>query len=392
MRTFLVADEKGVVLVKHADQPDAATLASEGRRLMEAAHPGVARVVESGPTRDGWELRLAHEGVPVSSLRSLSPSLVATIVSQAATTLADLHDRGIVHGRLDASSILWTPSGCAMVCEFGTPPGDRGGLVTPSDDVAALGAIVVEALDRGVLDTNDPRLRRQRRSVAHELALRAVASDAGADPPTRRPPIRRLAGELAQLADTSRRRRRPAAPIARRSASPGGVSVALLPPILALSLVLVVLALRWPAHAARPAPPTPPHTATEVPAGPTLPTAPNPACVATVGSPTRAGDCPNSVAVDGNVVTADGHPYVVGVPGDKLVVGDWDCDGDMAAALLRPSSGEVLVFADFADGATLAATTARSVDGAVDFAFSGVSDGCPSLGVRDGVGVRTHLE
>lgn len=64
--------------------------------------------------------------------------------------------------------------------------------------------------------------------------------------------------------------------------------------------------------------------------------------------------CPVPVAWDGRVLTARFQPgdrtprsYEVGLRGDVLLFGDWDCDGAQSPALYRPSAGEVLYVNSF---------------------------------------------
>ena len=105
-----------------------------------------------------------------------------------------------------------------------------------------------------------------------------------------------------------------------------------------------------------------------------------------------ARTAPAVAYADGIVQTADGK-WDVGQPGDVPAVGDWDCDGTPTLALLRPATGEVFAFVEWATvdhdltgdrlgvveaGATLAVT---DVDG----------DGCDDLVVRTADGRSTTL-
>ena len=46
----------------------------------------------------------------------------------------------------------------------------------------------------------------------------------------------------------------------------------------------------------------------------------------------------------GAVLEHGGHRYVVGAPGDFVQTGDWDCDGEATPAIVRPSTGHVVLF------------------------------------------------
>jgi hypothetical protein len=83
----------------------------------------------------------------------------------------------------------------------------------------------------------------------------------------------------------------------------------------------------------------------------TRPAANRPGCA----TPTRpaadvdADGCPETLVVDGSTIDAGVAQWTLGEPGDLVTVGDWDCDGQASAALLRPASGDVFVFATWAE-------------------------------------------
>jgi hypothetical protein len=85
--------------------------------------------------------------------------------------------------------------------------------------------------------------------------------------------------------------------------------------------------------------------------------------------------------VDGPTVAVDGRRAVVGRPGDVVLVGDWGCEGEPRAAVLRPSTGEVLVYAPLADGAAPALERAERIEGGVDLVAATGADGCAALSV-----------
>jgi hypothetical protein len=68
--------------------------------------------------------------------------------------------------------------------------------------------------------------------------------------------------------------------------------------------------------------------------------------------------------------------YAVGRPGDHLLVGDWDGDGRDAAALYRPSTGEVLRFDRWA--------TVDDPPPVADRQATGITGGSPRLVRLDG--------
>lgn len=88
--------------------------------------------------------------------------------------------------------------------------------------------------------------------------------------------------------------------------------------------------------------------------------APARSCPPTAG-PLQAdvdGDgCPSTVSWKGTVAEVEGRRFELGRPGDALVVGDWDCDGTATPALYRPSTGEVFLFARWADPGPVVSAT-----------------------------------
>ena len=92
------------------------------------------------------------------------------------------------------------------------------------------------------------------------------------------------------------------------------------------------------------------------------------------------------VEVVGNEVRSGGHRWSVGAPGDLVAVGDWDCDGTTTPALVRPSTGRLHVFAEWAvDGAESVAAVGADVP---TDTTSFEPDGCGAARVHTRSGVR----
>ena len=67
------------------------------------------------------------------------------------------------------------------------------------------------------------------------------------------------------------------------------------------------------------------------------------------------------------IVEHQGRSYAIGVRGDLVALGDWDCDGVSTPAIVRPSTGSVALFNDWpAAGQTLSMTVRWRVDSPVD--------------------------
>lgn len=242
----------GRVVKRAADAVAATRLTAEADVLAAGQMPGVVELVglDNGgewPTLmttrvDGPDLGRAHD---------LNLEEAAGVVAAVATTVADLHDLGLVHGAVIPSHILVGPDGGPVLCGFayggraGAPPvataalpdGYRdparapGDPLAPSADVYALGALLgelVSAASRGrgpgalparrVPMPVNRRLRRlvpadrpRRRQAAHRLAtaaLLAVADRATTADPQLRPGARSLASAVGEAVPGARLPRR----------------------------------------------------------------------------------------------------------------------------------------------------------------------------------------
>jgi hypothetical protein len=359
--------DEGTVVVKRASGDDGVeALRREGERLRRAAHPGVVPVVRSGPTADGWELVLSHGGRPLSTCAPLAPAAAGGVAASVASTLADLHDLGIVHGRLDATHVLLGDQGRPVLCGFG----DGATAAGRPDDVAALGRLLSDLLGA----TAEPDLIPERRWRAlrsrpawERRALLAVADLALAEPPERRPSARALAAALADAVPTAG---------ASRVAHPRDPGP---DPIERLR----------PAHAA---PPVPARRTVAAPLGAAALAAGALIVLGvaglrdrsspSVGTRSPAGRITATAApVEGSVITAGGRRYRVGQPGDHLLVDDWRCDGRPVPAILRPSTHEVFVFERWAEAGPVSVPPVVTVAGATQLVSQDRGDGCPELAV-----------
>ena len=192
MYVRLSEDDDGPVVVKAASPAAEQRLRLEADRLARAVHPGVVTVVpglgdDGDPPRA--ELRTRYVGEPVSSWAGTVAS-IAGLGAAVATTLADLHGVGIVHGRIDASHVLVGDDGRPRLCGFSHPGGAE-----PADDIAGLALVLSQLLDRA-RPASGGSLWRRSRGRSGERALRQ-ALDRAADPvPGRRPTARALADAI----------------------------------------------------------------------------------------------------------------------------------------------------------------------------------------------------
>ena len=85
--------------------------------------------------------------------------------------------------------------------------------------------------------------------------------------------------------------------------------------------------------------------------------------------------CPDHVEIAGQFITVDDLTYQVGLPQDRLAVGDWDCDGRATALLLRPSTGELFEFSAWAKpGETAQSELVSTIAEAADLSGERITD------------------
>lgn len=504
-------EDGGPVVVKTASGPDARRLRQERARLTRAVHPGVVALARShtdGPADAGdddegnadddvVELRTSYAGEPVVRW-SGSVAAVAGLGAAVASTLADLHEMGVVHGRLDGSHVLVADDARPRLCGLAGVEG-----AAARDDVAALGALLGELLTR-CPDRPRGRLVRRRGAGAARRALQQVLDQATDPVPTRRPGARALAdailsavpgahlpeagrppacagvpgaGTLAtepgtrgvdrQAPDTLDRiwsyadprsdEERwaealgsgppdlPAAggdgstlPLAVRDTPPWGEETVLhdrtepvpLDPDLTRDHVATagrVAALRRQATDRDRAPAPERRRARLAAAGaaavgvatvgvamasatvlgpgggadaPRRAPTPRPPAVpgecAAVPAPAADVDgdgCPEALSVRDRTVDGGVARWSLGEPGDHVALGDWDCDGQASAAVVRPGTGEVFVFAGWTEaGEAVTVDPSERVDGAVGIRAQPDGAGCDDLVVDLDTGGSATLD
>jgi tRNA A-37 threonylcarbamoyl transferase component Bud32 len=161
-------------------------LAREASNLRAVAHPGVVRLIqaEGGDPPDALVLALV-DGGNLAEIAAQPVEVVAGIGAALATTVADLHDIGFVHGAICPEHVLIDDQGRPVLCSFGQAGKWHAGgdlVASPSEDVAALGRLLLSLLPSGA----DRRIR----SVLNSAAGR------GRRGPGRRRDARRLAAQL----------------------------------------------------------------------------------------------------------------------------------------------------------------------------------------------------
>jgi len=372
MGTTTTRDAQGrLVLVKRAEPgPAAERLRREARALELAPRGACVALLEVGDEPDGGA-RLVTAWAGGGSLATVlppGPDRVARIAARLAGGLAQLHAAGVVHGRVTADHVVLDEADHPRLCGLGSArlPGDEDGPEA-GGDVAGLLALVTDLLE----GTDGPVAGRVRSAVAAGGAGGAAAV------------ARRLAA-AEEPPSLPRRELRPRRP-APRTRPPVRRLVATSAAALVLLALALVVARDTGGGTAAPRPTTTSTTAR-----------PGPRCDPGSGPDVDGDGCPDDVAVRGGVVTADGARWRVGEPADLAAVADWDCDGQATAAVVRPSTGEVWVYDDWAPaGATATARPVAAVPGLAGAASTRpVTDdeGCGRLEVATADGDRRLLE
>ncbi|HET7523526.1 MAG TPA: hypothetical protein VFJ79_05215 [Acidimicrobiales bacterium] len=314
-----------------------------------AAHPGVVEILATeGGSEPGALLLRKVDGSTLAERSELPAMAMARIGAALATTLADLHDIGVVHRALEPGHVLIDGSSRPVLCGFGSSRYAAGTEHLEQwrrDDAAALAKLLLGACT-GALGPRAAAVLRAAASGRSRTGLRSRPVDA-------RHIARALAG-AASSAGTTRRAETPAV----RAATPGrplaawragrGTRLALSGSVIAGGLTMVAI-LRLSSATGSPVSPEP-HRA------------------ALASAPAR---CPPQD--DGCVPLTDGGTAngrvglgyrIVGAPG-VVVLGRWDCRSTATPAVLDPSTGRVWVFDTWpGDGGRVAARLVAIAPGA----------------------------
>jgi hypothetical protein len=438
------------IAVKTATTPeDRERLACEADRLRCANHPGVVTFVEHQVSQGHAELHTVYAG---DSLANWSGTLaqVAGLAAAVATTLADLHEMGLIHGRIDPTHVLVGADGRPVLC--GLSP--AGPDASPADDIAGVGQLVEDLVSRTSLRA--PRggafgwLSRLRGPLAEERALGQLVGCATDPDSARRPTARVLAGSLlaavpgAELppgvpADDVSSHQGARLPKAEGSGATGDLGrlftrafvdqtaagaedvfvdrpwldprpgaagqdhTDVAPPhrsprsadrraaagrvIVMIGVVPALAGAVWLVAPLVIGPGSPDHDAPSngrnIPVDANVAAAGGRAGAVPDGCPPAGVDattggsiheiadidgdgCPEGISIADGVIEVAGERWAIGEPGDDIVLGDWTCDGAVTPAAYRPATGEVFVFADWAEsGRPLTAEPVGRVEGGV---------------------------
>ncbi len=362
-----VADPESGTFRKQAETPaDRERLRSEAGVLTAVAHPGVVRLIrtEGDPPNElvfGWV-----DGSDFTGLEIGSQDVLAGIGAAIATTLADIHDLGLVHGAVSPVHVLIDGAGRPVLCGFGAArrPSSPAQLAElAGDDTAALARLLLTRLSTSA----DARVRttlrvaagqrgRSRRGDARWLARELIRRVPGARLPEVGVPTE-------TLADTDRLD----LPTPRWP-PPRWIARAMVAAVIAVGIGVAVVTLR-PARSARP-----PRAAV--------------AQCAVVDRSCRPVAWP-----DGVIATGQGHFRVSAPPRSIVVLGRWDCDGEALPAIAETSTGSVWLFDSWpGPGQSRAARLVAQVREVSGLAVIPTSAGCDLLRItrtgRDALTIR----
>jgi hypothetical protein len=421
-----------------ADEERARVLLREAEVLEAARHPGVVELVgvDDHAGRPALVTTLV-DGADLASRPAMAVAQASAVLAGVASTLADLHDVGVVHGAVAPEHVLVTVDGRPVLCGLGHggraghPPVAAAPLpegfadparsatepLSPATDVFGVGALVQWAIQR------DPTVKPGRAL----LKLRAIAARATAADPLRRPTARDLASDLAAEVPAGRSRARPpwarAAPRsggsrARAAPQSGGSRARAAPQsggrrarrgersvrraaLVAAGAVLATgalvaavqfLAPNRQAASPRLVPPATPATLEAAepepqPGPPPAASAPRPDCPRPAGllsADVDSDGCADNLRYADGVLEGGEARWAVGRAGDQVATGDWRCTGAATLVLLRPSSGEVFLFDGWAPpGRDLVAGVIGRVEGAFALRPADLDgDRCPELMVE----------
>jgi hypothetical protein len=305
------------VVVKRATGRDRGPLRREAAVLRSLGGSNVVRVLDLGDVDDRTELVLAAvEGPTLASVigdPTIGPADGIRVLADMCDAVARLHAHGWTHGDLRAEHVLVSPRGRIRFCSLASAaPVDLASDGGRADRAAAL-RLVDEWTDATASLGGPPWRRVPRTRLVRQVRRRTMRLVDDPDPMVLARVLRR----------TTSRPRRPHA-------------------VASAAAVVALVAATWLASFRD-------RTAPDLRAA---------------GPVEAARDRPD-VSIDGNDVSVQGVQYRIGAPGDVVAVADWDCDGNDTAMVLRPRSGEIFEFTDWArPGAPTSARRVGSVPGA----------------------------
>lgn len=384
-----MTDDGHLAVTKRASAgPGADRLRREADVLRRAAHPGVVELLGISDADGGAEMHTAFVGggTVAEHLGSVEAARATLVAAALATTLADLHDRGVAHRRVTADHVLVTDADRIRLCGFADAAvRSEAGACDPEHtaaDVEAVAAMVRELAGQA--------------TGADAAALAAVADRVlRADPPAR-PSMRTLAQALDAL--TGGPSSPPVAPGSRILAAraPVASSHRFRAPSARAALVMVGVAVAVTSAALVTNAAGPNLSGGPLAAPPSTTAAPDtrPSTTPAPQTDPRAGPRPQPqvVEVGGGVVSSSDRRWRVASPDDLVAVGDWDCDGIATPAVVHHGTGHVWTYPSWAEGSEAVVADPKATVPDPVSATAVATGGCHHLDVVDTTGKTTRLD
>jgi hypothetical protein len=334
----------------------------------------VVRVVAVRESDDRTDLVTEAAGDhDLSSYGSLDPTTLRRALVTAVAAVERLHELGWTHGAICAEHLVVDRAGTSTLCSLGSAqPLDPATAEADAEQLRRVVLHVIERPPRGWTPEERVRWRRWARPARRAIDRTAAAASVGSTD------LASLRAAVAVANDHAPRRRLPERPGARIAAVTAAV-------VLVLAGVAAAV-LRQDDVAATRAPTADSDAlalrdrtvdARADAAGCIVPSAHAPWTL-----DMDQNGCSDDVEVAQNLVRVGDLTFRVGEPGDRLALGDWDCDALPTVLLLRPDSGEVFHF-DWA--ATDRPSTGRLltvVDGATSLSSEVDADGCETATIQ----------
>ena len=116
---------------------------------MRLSHPNVTRVFAAGMDQSPYVVMEHIDGESLANRlqrgERLSSGEALTLATHLAAGLAHAHSNGVVHGALDAESVILGHDGVARLCDFGFARLSESRNAGPADDVHGFGVILRQA-------------------------------------------------------------------------------------------------------------------------------------------------------------------------------------------------------------------------------------------------------
>lgn len=202
VETSVITDPAGRPLLrKTAKSPEARTrVRREAEILARFTHPGIVELVDLAESDDETVMTQRWAGSQtLASVGRLPVNEAAGVVAALSSTVADLHDAGLAHHRLNPSHVVLSPEGRPVLCGLAEAINDPAAQTA---DVGGLGQILRELLGNEsefepIPERNRFGFRRAKWSGYRRRALLNLGDQATADYADQRPSARQFAASVA---------------------------------------------------------------------------------------------------------------------------------------------------------------------------------------------------